>query len=315
MNDRPVFRALSMLEHEHTPLLRRRAPYWRPRPAPCHRDVHLPAWNWVHPDYHDGLNMDLTVLDAIGAFVSAASSATFAHGALEHTGALADFAKLPGYYRIDSHAWSDPRIVSPLGSAQLPDKIWVAAPTVELLMQLAEDGYWPQVHISDSWTCPDKVRFREWATAVNNARAAALRDCDAAEISGTEAEQAEADEWYEAVKLGYSVAVQLMRGPAEGNEVKSGVRRPDWHDTIHAQHAASTWRKVWKCVEAGYEPVMMGSVDEVIFPTIALEEELVHPSLTAGRATALLKVDNSGIQLGAFKVKERIGAGEAVFIS
>jgi hypothetical protein len=298
VTDRPVYRALSMLENEYTPLLRRRAPYWRPRPATCHRDIHLPAWNWVHPDYSPELGMDLTVLDAIGAFVSAASSAAFAHGALDHTGALTDFDKLPGYYRIDSHAWSDSRIVSPLGSAQLPDKLWVAAPTVELLMQLSAEGYWPGVRIHDSWTCPDKVRFREWATAVNNSRAAALRDVQDAEANGSEAEQAEAHEWYEAVKTGYSMAVQLMRGPADGGTVKSAVRRPDWHDTIHAQHAASTWRKVWKCVaEGGYNPVMMGSVDEVVWDTQEYGEIVNR---------GLLKVDQSGVQLGAFKVKERI---------
>lgn len=297
MTDTPVYRALAMLENEYEPKLRRRSPYWRPKPPPCWRDAHLPAWNWVHRDYHDGLGMDLTLLDSNGAFLSAASSAQFAHGELQHTGALSMFGKWPGYYRIDSHAWSDPRIVSPLGSAEVDGKIWVMHPTVEYLLQLQDAGYWPEVRIHDSWTCADSVRFRDWATAVNNDRAAALRDVDTAYRLGSESEQAEADEWYEAVKLGYSQAVQLMRGPAEGGAVKSSVRRPDWHATIHAQHAATTHRKIWKCVLAGYVPVMMGSVDEVVWDTVDFEHL---------QADGLLKLDHSGIQLGAFKVKERI---------
>jgi len=307
MTPKPTYRALAMLENEYAPLLRRRSPYWRPRPAPVSRECHVPATNWTHPAWHEGLELDLTFLDANGAFVSAASSATFAHGALEHTGAMNGIPKMPGYYRIDSHGWSDDRIVSPLGSvSDLPAKIWVAHPTLELLGQLAESGYWPEVMVHDSWTCPDSVRLREWATAVNNDRAAAIRDVDVAYRLGTEAEQAEADEWYEAVKTGYSMAVQLMRGPADGGAVKSAVKRPDWYDTIHAQHAATTWRKVWRCILAGYVPVMMGSVDEVVW----LTEDFV--SLTTFQPAPLLKMDQTGIQLGAFKVKERIRPEAAV---
>jgi hypothetical protein len=289
-----------MLENEYAPTLRGRSPYWRPRPAPCWRDVHLPAWNWVHGDYSEDLGMRMTLIDANGAFLSAASSATFAHGALEHTGALPEYRKAPGYYRIDSHGWSDPRIVSPLGSAELGAKVWVAHPTMELLTQLSEDGHWPQVHVHDSWTCASSVRMRDWATAVNTDRAAAIRDIQAAYAYSGEAGQQEADDWYEAVKTGYSMAVQLMRGPAEGGTVKSAVKRPDWHDTIHAQHAASTWRKVWKCVIAGYVPVMMGSVDEVVWDT---------QEFYAIQDAGLIKMDNTGIQLGAFKIKETIEPG------
>lgn len=297
MTDTAVYRALDMLLHEHEPRLRRRSPYWRPKPAPCWRDVHLPAWNWTHPDYHEGLRLDLTLLDSNGAFLSAASSATFAHGELQHTGALSAFPKWPGYYRVDAHAWSDPRIVSPLGSAAVDGKIWLAHPTVEYLWQLSGDGFWPEVRIHDSWTCADGVRLRSWATAVNTDRAAALRDVQEAERDGTEAAQAQAHEWYEAVKLGYSQAVQLMRGPAEGGTVKSPVRRPDWHATIHAQHAATTHRKIWRALLAGYVPVAMGSVDEVAYDSVDFANMW---------ADGLLKVDNSGIGLGAFKVKERI---------
>lgn len=296
----PVYRALAMLENECEPQLRRRSPYWRPRPAPCWRDTHLPTWNWRHPDWHEGLRMDMTLLDANGSYVSAASSATFAHGELERTGALPEYRKAPGYYRINTHSWQERDIVSPLGNGpDLPDKVWVAHPTVELLTQLSDTGHWPGVAILDSYTCPDSVRFRKWATAVNNDRATALQRRDA------DPDHDPADDdcvcagciWYQAVKDGYAMAVQMMRGPAQDGKVKSAVRRPDWHDTIHAQYAASTWRYAWRCVDAGYTPVAMGAVDEILWDT---------QDYRAIRDAGLLKIDNSGVLLGHLKEKERI---------
>lgn len=303
----PVFKALSMLENEHVPLLKRRAPYWRPRPATCWRDVYTPDWSWTHPLATDGLGFDVAVLDRNGAFVSAASSANFAHGELEHTGALAAFEKAPGYYKIDWHSWQDDRITSPLGTAELSGKLWVAHPTVEQLVQLQDAGYWPEIRIHDSWTCPTSVRFREWATAVNNTRAAALREIQADDDHDPAEEAGKCPcrscLWYTAVKNGYAMAVQMMLGQSADGSVKSGVKRPDWYHTIHAQHAATTWRYVWKGVLAGFEPVSMGSVDEVAYPADALPEL---------EQRGLIKLDHSGVALGAFKVKEEIPAAAAV---
>lgn len=315
MTHPPVFKALSMLENECVPLLRRRAPYWRPRPAPCFRDCHTPDWNWTHPEYTPDMPMELAVLDRNGAFVSAASSASFAHGELEHTGAMPYGTKLPGYYRIDWHWWQDDRIGSPLGTAEpfvvasASNKVWVAYPTLELLRQLCDDGYWPDLRIHDSWTCTSSVRFREWATAVNNARIGALRDVHAdPDHDPTQFSPGHVDcpcsscPWYKAVKDGYAMAVQLMLGPMEGGKVKSGVKRPDWYHTIHAQHAATTWRYVWKALQAGYEPVSMGGTDEVVYPSTAI------PELEAG---GHVKIDHSGEALGTFKIKERVPAASA----
>lgn len=311
-DDTPVYRALSMLENEYVPVRSRREPYWRPRPASCFRDVYTPDWNWTHPVYTPDMPMDLSFLDRNGAFLSAASSALFAHGALDHTGTVlagtpAARGKIPGYFRIDWHEWPDSRVVSPLGSAELSGKVWIAHPTLELLAQLEEKGEWPEIRVHDSWTCDRTVRFREWATAVNNDRAAALRDVRADEDHDPALMPGDTDcdcascPWYKAVKDGYSMAVQLMRGPAEGreSEVKSAVKRPDWYHTIHAQHAATTWRYVHTALRAGYEPVMMGSTDEVAYPTLALPEL---------QDKGLIKIDESGIALGTFKTKETLQA-------
>ena len=302
------YKALSMLENEHVPLLRRRTPYWRPRPAACWRDVHLPEFNWVHPEYTPDLPVPLTFLDANACYVSAASSAQFAHGELEHTGAMADPSKRPGAYRINWHAWQDPRIVSPLGSGE-PDNdlVWIAQPTLEVLAKLEAEGRWPALRIHDSWTCGDTVRFRAWATAVNNDRAAALMDVKACEEHDREEDPGKCPcdpcVRYEEVKNGYSVAVQMMRGPAaKGAEVKSGVKRPDWYDTIHAQAAANTWRTTYRVLDQhGFEPVMMGSKDEVAWAT---------PHYQFLLANGPLKIDNSGVAMGHYKAKSETHPAE-----
>lgn len=299
--DRRTYRALDMLLDEHAPLLRRRSPYWAPQPAKCWRDVHTPAWSWDHPSLEEAGGpdaLDLTYIDAVASYVSASSSASYAHGALEHTGAVHGEGRHPGYYLIDNHIWQDQRIVSPLGMAELGDRVWIAYPTLEILQRLARDGFWPEVRIHDSWTCTDTCRFRSWATAVNNARIEALRDHQDALISGTETEQAETWDWYEnGVKHGYAQAFQMMLGPGEKG-AKSKLRRPDWYHTTLAQASANTWRATWKCVVAGYQPVRMGSVDEVAWYTPDFR-------IIAAPPNALLKMDNSGYQLGHFKVKPR----------
>lgn len=295
---RPVFRALDLLLNEHEPTLRRRSPYWAPKPPPIARECHVPAWSWDHPLYDPSLNLPLTYIDANASFVSAASSAGYAHGALEHTGALRGEGMRPGYYLVDAHPWQDDRIVSPLGQAETGPRVWIAYPTLEVIQRLARTGYWPEVAIHDSWTCPDSVRFRAWATAVNNVRCAALRDWHTAMVSGSEADEAEAYDWYEnGVKLGYSQAFQMMLGPGQSG-ARSKVRRPDWYHTTLAQAAANTWRKTWKCVLAGYVPVRMGSVDEVAW----LAQDFASLITTT---PPLLAMDNTGFQMGTWAVKPR----------
>lgn len=303
----PLYRALSMLENEYAPTLNRRSPFWRPKPATPWRDIHTPLWNWIHPAYV-GQPLSLTHLDVNGAYLAAASSGGFAHGALEHTGPLSlDGRILPGYYLIEVHAWQYPDIVSPLGSSELSGRIWVTAPTIELLAQLVRSGFWPDLTILDSWTCPQVCRFRDWVTAINVDRARAISVREAAKAVGSAEEIKAAEAHYEAIKTGYAMAVQLMLGPAEGGEIKSAVKRPDWYHTIHAQHAASTWRKVWRTLQAGYAPVMMGAVDEVTYLTCDAQA-MADPGRFGG---PLLKVDETGVQLGAFKIKATQEVGDS----
>lgn len=299
------YRALSRLENECAPTLNRRAPFWRPTPAKPWREIHTPAWSWTHPAY-EGQDLVLTDLDVNGAFLAAASSANFAHGALEHTGPLSlDRRILPGYYLIEAHPWQDTNIVSPLGSGNITGRIWVTGPTIELLRQLVESGHWPDLTIFDSWTCAKMCRFRDWTGAVGHDRAEAISRLEAAKAFGTEDDQEAAQAAYDAIKTGYSMAVQMMLGPTENSGPKSAVKRPDWYHTIHGQYAASIWRSVWKVRQAGFIPVMMGSVDTVTYMSCDVET-FNHPNRPGG---PLLKMDETGVQLGAFKTKAVYPAG------
>lgn len=289
MTEPLVYRAMLMLTDKYPPKVKGRDPYWRPRAVPVSDAVRLPVWSWDRSTVPGAVTpTDTTTMDVNAAFLAACSSAPFAHGELED-GWPRDLSA-PGLYQIDAHPWTNPEIISPLGQQPFEDdRVWVAQPTVKLLDQLSRDGWWPAVTVHDAWTSTS-CRLRRWTDAVQIDRAAALKSRAAGDTYGAEL--------YEAIKDGYSIAVQLMKGPAEGAPVKSSVRRPDWYQTVHAQHAASTWRKAWRTVLAGHGPVSMGSVDEITWSTADLAALQARPE-------PLFRVDDTGITIGALKVKHK----------
>lgn len=282
-----IYRAMAMLTEKYPPKVKGREPFWRPKAAPVSDAVRLPSWSWDRSELPDAVRPGETVtMDVNGAFLAACSSAPFAHGQLGNE--WQRDLSMPGLYLIDAHPWTNHEIVSPLGQQPFEDdRVWVAQPTVKLLDQLSREGYWPAVEVYDAWTSTS-CRMRRWTDAVQIDRASALKSRAAGDAYGAEL--------YEAIKDGYSIAVQLMKGPAEGAPVKSSVRRPDWYQTVHAQHAASTWRKAWRSVLAGHGPVSMGTVDEVTWTV----EDLAALQL---RSEPVFRVDDTGLTIGAFKVK------------
>jgi hypothetical protein len=287
------FRALDALLKTYPPLRYRRAPFWH-SPAPrAVSNVLIPAWNWSRNLGPAAEQLERFVLDCNGAFMSPLSGTELAHGPLVHTGAWGESKVRPGYYQIDAQPWSDPRIVSPLGGRELKKGalVWVAHPTVQLLADLTDAGYWPGVTVFDSYTPrldsrdkPEICRLSDWADYVKGERAAALTSGDSAR--------------YQAVKDGYSVAIQMMLGKNEDeqDQAKAKIKRPDWYHALRATHSANMWRKAWRTILAGYPIVGMGHVDEI---TLAADDydALRH------RDDSPLKFDPSGLQLGAFKLK------------
>ena len=286
-----VYRALSLLEGSYAPTVSRREPYWRPPVPKCTKIVHTPVWNWQSVTKTTP-PVQLIDLDVSGAFLAAASSALFAHGPLRPTGAT-PVTGATGYYLIDAHPWAGGGIPNPLGTADLKERVWVAHPTLLLLRQLEDEGYWPAITIHDSYTAVASCRLRRWAERVRDDRAAMLAARNVAPQDTPEYDAA--DDAYQAVKDGYAIAVQMMLGTtADGQPSKARIKRPDWYHTIHAQHAANHWRKAWKAVLAGHHPAAMGAVDELTFTADDLDALL--------RAD-VLPMDETGLKLGSLKTK------------
>jgi hypothetical protein len=285
------FRALDGLTEKYPPLLKGRKPFWRPKTPAIFEKVRIPSWTWTANDIPP-VGTRVVTLDVNGAFLAPLSGTVLAHGVLEHTGRISGTPLLPGYYKIRFHPWQfGDGLPSPLGMAPAGETVWVTHYTFELLSQLTRDGLWPECDVLDSWTCEDKCRPSAWADWIRTERAAALLNKDRAR--------------YEAVKKGYSQAVQMMlTQPKQESRVISDVHRPDWHHAIRSAHFANTWRKARKALDAGCGPLVMGEVDEI---TVT---EADFRKLFSG-TPPVLKLDSTGLILGAMKSKATAVVGEA----
>lgn len=292
-----MFPALTILERQCMPLHRGREPYWRAPITPASQDCYIPHWNWRGPHElpHDA---DVTTLDANGAYLGAAGGVKIAHSHLTHTGPWDSSPEPrlvpPGYYRITVPPWAfSGMIVSPLGdSARLKKPaLWVAAPTLVLLLELHENGYLGQVDILDSWTAATTADFRAWVARLKTVRTELL---DRIDTRQTDAARAGALSLYNAFKEGYSAALSMIL-----TGTKCRTRRPDWSHTVYAQHAASQWRKAWRFAFTGAPLVSMGHVDEIAVLTKDLPAalQLAKPPFRydpTGRAVGAMKPKHTG---------------------
>ena len=291
----PDYRALDLLI-DTAPKIRGRSPFWRPAAPDVTGAVYVPGWQWRRPvTPADGAS--LIVLDANAAYLSAASSVPVAHGRLIHDKIVHPFERgVPGYWLTDWHEWPAlDQIMSPLGGrgrSHTPQgTVWLTTPTMDLLSQLVDQGLWPDLEVYDSYTCETPCRLRNWADHVQHDRKMAMEALPGAR------------DRYEAIKLGYSMAVTLL-----GKDETSQVFRPDWGHFIRAQHAASMWRRAWTFNQA-YDRglVAAGSVDELVFPRESLDS--LWRQQSANKVTPLT-VDATGVRLGAFHIKGRIDTGQ-----
>lgn len=298
MTDQPVFHALKILETQAPPTWRGMEPFWRAPITPASAIAYVPYWNWHNPTVDASEAAHALNLDANAAYLGAIGSVYVVHGNLNHKGApqeLPDPRRVePGYYLIATPRWAfDGTIVSPLGdSARLEteDTLWIAHPTLVLLLELLEEGALGDVQILDSYTSGRAVEFRAWSGRLRQTRQMLLARRDAVQ---TDAARAAVDEQITAFKEGYSMAVSLMQ---TGERCKT--RRPDWAHAIRAQHAATMWRKAWKFTGAGFPLLAMGAVDE-----ITIREQDLTPAIT--RPKPPFKFDASGRTPGAMKPKPK----------
>lgn len=295
----PMFPALNRMERrpELQPRRYDREPYWRAPITPASKDCYVPSWNWMNHNASElPAGEQLLTLDANGAYLGALGGIKVAHSHLTHTGAahwpIAAKDVQPGYYRIQVPHWNFAgTIVSPLGDSsriETETLVWVAHPTLVLLLELLEEGVLGEVVIEDSYTAQATCDFRKWVAHLKQVRVELL---DAIEQANTDAARTAMVERYDAFKEGYSAALSMIL-----TGEKCQTRRPDWTHAVYAQHAASMWRKGWRWTYTGRPLISMGHVDELTVLAVDLPEVMSLPKPP-------FRFDPSGRTLGAMKPK------------
>ncbi|MFB7129813.1 MULTISPECIES: hypothetical protein [Streptomycetaceae] len=293
----PMFPALSILERQTPPARYGREPFWRAPVTPPSRDVYIPHWNWI--GIHEiPADREALTLDANGAYLAAIGAVQVAHSHLKETGGIhhgeypSPRQVLPGYYRVRTPYWAfSGTIVSPLGDSsrtETEESLWVAHPTLQLMLELHEQGALADVVIYDSWTSDVRTDFRDWSATLRELR---LTRLDAIDQAQTDATRKAAEDQYDAFKEGYSAALSMML-----TGEKCRTRRPDWNHAVLAHASAAMWRKAWRWTETGRPLISMGATDEITVIGADLPEVMSKPKPP-------FKYDPTGRQLGALKPK------------
>ncbi|NUR38801.1 MAG: hypothetical protein HOV73_01775 [Streptomyces sp.] len=277
----PPYPALQQMESrpELQPLAQAREPYWQAPVIPASHAAYIPTWDWRWhradtlaaddtPTTLASVNGPLDVLGRIRVAHSHLSRATPSHRP------LAPRDVLPGYYRIARPTWAfEGTIVHPLGdSSRLETEalIWVAHPTLALLLELKEEGALGEVLIDDAYVAQAATDFSKWAANLRQRRVEIL---DAIERSATDAGRAAHLARFFAFEDGYAAALESIR-TGEGTT----MRRPDWTHAIYAEHAAAMWRRAWSWTYTGRPVVAMPCVDELVVLTADMGPVMSRPT-------------------------------------
>lgn len=304
--DPRIFPALRLLERKAPPMLYGKEAYFHaPIPLPAEENPLVPSWTW-HRLGETPSDAETITVDTNGAFLGALGGVDhIAHSELKHLGALDPYRITPrqvwpGYYKITVFHWAfGATLVSPLGdNARLEHEheVWIAHPTLVLLLELLDEGSIGGFAITDSWVSERKTNFRAWSAALRPVRTSLLDQRDRAETD----EQMEAFKArYKAFKEGYGSAFAMM---LTGRS--SRTRRPDWAHAVYAQHAATAWRRAWKFTALG--PVFsVSNTDEMV----VLREDLAK---AVQMEKPFIRLDPTGRHLGHVKEKQPEEATEPV---
>lgn len=309
MNDVKMFPALSVLEKRALPTLHGHLAYYRaPVPAPAQSHVLIPSWNWTGIRSDEFAPEDTVTLDVNGSYMAALGGVDIGFTDLKHMGGLDSMTQhprdvMPGYYRIIVPNWAlGGTIVNPLGGDAdrfVGKPVWIAHPTLILLLELMEQNVLGYFEIVDSWVSHQRANFRDWNRLLKQTRSGLMDAVDTVHPEGAPSacKCSEPCLRYRAFKEGYGAAFSMMR---TGQSCK--VRRPDWADAVYAQHTASRWRNAWRFSAIG--PVLfMGSTDEL---TVCRDDL----TTALGKPSPPLKMDASGRTLGHYKIKAKAADAE-----
>lgn len=296
----PMYPALRLMERTTPPNRYGRPPYWRAPEPKLGDEPFIPSWNWTAiRDFAPGT--EIVTLDVNAAYLGAIGCVNIAHSQLEHTGPIPHYPEprelSPGYYLVTTPYWAfGGTIVSPLGDSarlQTESSVWVMAPTLQLMLELAAEGHIGPFEILDSHTAHVSTSFRSWAQRLASVRTQCMDLVEAAHPEQRPPHKCPctACKRYIAFKEGYSAALSMML-----TGEKCATHRPDWSRSIYATHAANQWRKAWRWTFAGGLLVSMGVTDELT----VLRNDMPR---VLGLEKPPLRLDSSGRSVGAFKIK------------
>lgn len=285
---------ITMLEGHCFPVKYGRESNKRQPLTPASAQVHIPTWDWTGiMDTPAGST--IVTLDTNGMYLAAIGTAEVAMFELAPTGPLHTLPDrrhvAPGYYLINVPNWAfSGTIVSPLGDKVADTHkrtLWVAGPTLALLIELYECGAIAEVTVRDSYTGKARTDLRPWNVALKQHRTAHLA---LIENAHTAPAKQEAKDRYKQFKEGYGQALSMMISG------KCEIHRPDWSHTVYAQASAAQWRKAWNYTETGHPLLSMGAVDAITVFADDLAKVMSRPKPP-------FRVDDTGLKLGAFKTK------------
>lgn len=291
----PAYPALAHMEQrpELQPLSYGKEPFWQAPVTPASGQAYIPTWNWLwHRRSTLPEDSRTLTLRSVNGLLHHLGTVRVAHSHLTRAGAITWPMQprdvLPGYYRIQVPTWPfSGTVVHPLGdSARLETEglVWVAHPTLALLLELREQGVVQEVLIEDAWIARAYTDFRKWFAHLAQRRIELL---DAIDRAATDAARAAYRQERDALEAGYAKALHLIT-TGEGGR----TRRPDWTHAIQASHAAAMWFRAWQWTYTGRPVLAMEGVDQLT----VLADDL--PAVMS-RATPPFTFDPSGHQLDA----------------
>jgi len=188
----------------------------------------------------------VTALDVNGAYL-AAMKTHLPLGQLEHsTGAPFD-RKRAGMHLITPPAWKEGHILpNPLGDREEAGPLWIAEPTLRLLLRVADHGLCEPPTIHESWTSGSSESVLEkLRVTLATARKEALETGD------------DVTETY--VKSMYAKFVSTL---GESNHNRA-IYRPDWMHCIRTQAYSNLYWRAVKAFTNGCQVIRVTGTDEL----------------------------------------------------
>jgi hypothetical protein len=188
----------------------------------------------------------VTALDVNGAYL-AAFKTHLPLGRLQHSTGDQFDRKRAGVHLITPPDWEWGHILpNPIGDRDTPGPVWVAEPTLRLIIRVMEQGLCKAPVIHESWTSGSTEGLLEkMRVALRTARQTAILEDDTVTL--------------EYVKTLYSKFVSTL-GESNFNRA---IYRQDWMHCIRAQAFANLYLRAMKAFQGGCGVIRVTGTDEL----------------------------------------------------